>query len=357
MNEQDNFRQNMLAFMNGQCKEEQARTVLGWMKRKGVLLPLKMAMNQIWEEDQDIYFQESDQVDLSGVLDRVHHRINIHTGIIPDRKRKLNPSFQWLIRIAAIILIPLLSLTVLYYTGVLGPGRAEPLTTWTVPAGSRAKTNLPDGSRVWMNSGSSLTFPARFSKKDRTVYLEGEAYFEVAHQVRKPFAVIAGNVEMKVLGTCFNVCAYPDEDYLEVTLENGSLSITTPWNQHQRGPDCTLRPGEQARIDLIDYRVTKLLTETEKYTSWREGKLIFRNDPLKVIMKRLEKWYHAEIDVSRLSDRLLNYTFTLTIYSETLDQVLDYLSIAAPISYSTVPVASQGKDGISVSKYVLIGKK
>ncbi|GAA4442140.1 DUF4974 domain-containing protein [Ravibacter arvi] len=174
-------------------------------------------------------------------------------------------------------------------TPASGPIAYNNLTT---PAGGYFRLVLPDSSRVWLNAASSLRFPVRFGDDERRVVLEGEAFFEVASQYstdgrRKRFVVETGRGEIEVLGTRFNVLAYPNEPAAATLLE-GSVSVST-------GPQLSkvIRPGQQA---VLDDRLTVKNVDVDEAVAWKNGYFHFRNRPLSEIARKLERWYGVEID-------------------------------------------------------------
>jgi len=162
--------------------------------------------------------------------------------------------------------------------------------TLTTPRGGEYKVKLPDGTNVWLNSSSSLSYPVEFSGNERHVKLTGEAYFEVAKNKDKPFYVCANNVCVKVLGTHFNIAAYNDDVELTTTLLEGSVLITK--NSKQR----LLKPGQQAVIknntDLINVSDASI----NQVMAWRNGYFVFNDDNISTIMKKLSRWYDVDIE-------------------------------------------------------------
>ncbi|MEL7588082.1 MAG: FecR domain-containing protein [Prolixibacteraceae bacterium] len=192
-----------------------------------------------------------------------------------------------------------------------------------IPFGARTQFELPDGSMVWLNSGSSLTYSGNFSNQ-RNVELQGEAFFDVV-KAKSPFVVSTPYGNVSVLGTAFNVHVYPDNDFA-VTLERGSVSLTDTGE----GQEQVLLPGEQIRIE--NGRFVKSRVETHLFTSWKEGKLIFQREPFPAMMDRLERWYNVEIAYSAGDFKEL--WFTGTIRDETLTEVMEMVCKAAPVNYS-----------------------
>ncbi len=160
--------------------------------------------------------------------------------------------------------------------------------TLTNPRGSKViDITLADGSQVWLNAGSSLTFPVAFNGAERNVSVTGEAYFEIAHDPGKPFKVSRGGTAITVLGTHFNVNAYEDENDLKVTLLEGSVSVT------QTGLSVLIKPGEQALINQSGIKRTT--PDLDQVMAWKNGRFYFDGTDIKTIMRQVEKWYNVEV--------------------------------------------------------------
>jgi ferric-dicitrate binding protein FerR (iron transport regulator) len=165
---------------------------------------------------------------------------------------------------------------------------------------------LPDGSKVLLNSGSILKYPTVFGNSSRDVSIDGEAFMEIAKDPKKPFRVSTNRFSVEVLGTTFNITAYSNENHSDVTLVEGSVKIITDNNKKTQ----KIIPGESASINggkLSD--ITQV--NTQFYTSWKDGKIVFRKETLEEIAKKLERWYNVEI---RFADEdLKNEIFSGTL--------------------------------------------
>ena len=158
-----------------------------------------------------------------------------------------------------------------------------------VPKGGEYHLVLADGSEVWLNADSRLTYPVAFRGKERKVILEGEAYFKVQRNVDKPFIVISGEQRVRVLGTEFNVCAYPDEALVYTTLVNGSVAVET-------GKDsCRLVPGEQAIMRVGKEQLDIREVNVEEYVGWKKNMFVFEEQNLEQIMSKLARWYDVVV--------------------------------------------------------------
>jgi len=278
-------------------------------------------LNEDWESQ---FYSESDSDrDLKPILDRVHHRIRLNEGNKPTL-------FNWVQgfqRVAAILIIPLLLSFIGYFYFQFKPS-ATPASYAEIqcPMGVRTKFQLPDGSPGYLNSGSSLKYPVQFIG-ERKVELTGEAFFDVVHNAEIPFHVNTKNLDIKVLGTTFNVIANEDEQTEEIVLQTGEVDVSSKSGDQM----AVLKPNEQLTLDIEKQTVNKNDVEASQYTSWKEGKLVFRNENMQQVARRLSRWYNAEVIID---DRMLDtYTFHATFVDEPLDEVLKLLSMTTPISY------------------------
>ncbi|WP_149524518.1 FecR family protein [Sphingobacterium hotanense] len=158
----------------------------------------------------------------------------------------------------------------------------------STPRGGEYQVTLSDGTVVWLNAASSLTYPSIFKDKKRVVQVTGEAFFEVAHDAKRPFTIITGKQEIEVLGTKFNVQAYNDLPEIRTTLVEGRVKIST--NQYER----LLKPGQQARLDERGIDIYEV--NTKGATAWLEGKFSFDNKSFKEIMHEIGRWYDLRIN-------------------------------------------------------------
>jgi transmembrane sensor len=212
--------------------------------------------------------------------------------------------------------------------GPSGKGAAPLYNTLTTPRGGQYQLTLPDGSKVWLNAASSLTYPTAFTGNSRTVELAGEAYFEVVHDGKRPFTVNAGGQTIRDIGTHFNVNAYTDEPAQVTTLLEGAVSV----DGH------LLRPGEKATVTIATGRgatvsggtakgggiveVTK--GDPEQAVAWKNGLFYFTDAGLQTVMRQLSRWYNVDVSYEgNIPARQFNGMIGRSL---TLDQVLKGLA-------------------------------
>ena len=207
-------------------------------------------------------------------------------------------------------------------------------TTINVPVGQRASITLPDGSIVWINSNSSLSYPAAFEADERKVQLIGEAYFEVAHQTKRPFIVCAPHFETKVLGTKFNICSYPNDSIAKADLIDGSVAL---YNNEVKEASIVLKPGEQAI-----YKHNNLLQVKESCFNVNDKKTgIFRfdNSSMSEIIRQLENYYNVSIAVN--NPMILDYEYTGSFIQG--DGVMHILKLLQKIKPLSIHLSQQDK--------------
>ena len=196
-----------------------------------------------------------------------------------------------------------------------------------VPKGERSMITLYDGTKVWLNSGTTFKYPVAFSRKERKVHVNGEAYFDVAKSDGQKFIVHAGKLNVEVLGTSFDVCAYRGDDNYYVTLEEGSVMTSC---SKAKG-FMKLKPGYQAIYNCKSNQFEKRKVNTELFSSWKEDKLKFDNAMLDEVFTKMERWYGVNITIGKRIDTSQRYTFTVT--SESLREMLTLLTKTLNINY------------------------
>jgi len=211
------------------------------------------------------------------------------------------------------------------------------LNTVSTPRGGQYQIILPDGSKVWLNAASSLSYPTSFKGAERLVVLDGEAYFEVAKNKSMPFRVKSGIQIIEVLGTHFNVNGYSDESNIKTTLLEGSVKVST-------GADYKIiAPGEQAVVSkATDGPISKHSVNLDKETAWKNGIFSFENDDLKSIMRQVCRWYNIDAEyIGKLPDE--RYSGEISRNSNLADvfKILELNNIKFDVEGKTVKV-SQG---------------
>ena len=273
----------------------------------------------MWEVSHPAFNPEEIDVDSA-------HRKVMEQILHPNQPVSVRPKLSFLHywqQVAAILLLPLLILSAYLY---FKPASqiAETYQELFTPYGTWSVVNLPDGSKVWLNAGSSLKYPTQFNDKQRVVSMQGEAYFEVESDKEHPFIVKTKQLTVEATGTAFNVNAYAPDHVAAVTLVKGKVAVTLDQKK-----TISLSPGEKIDYNLATslYNVNK--TNTYKWCSWKDGILIFRDDPLEYVFKRLGQTYNVEFILK--DAELGKYSYEATFEGESLNEILRLLEMSAPI--------------------------
>jgi transmembrane sensor len=294
-----------------------------------------------YSSDNSLYFQQLKNIWDNSERNTIDKRIDIESAFKKVSKKAItkNPlkSFwnQWQ-KIAAILLIPLILGNIFYYTihSVNREVINEPIYNELFAAfGTRSVVKLSDGTSVWLNSGSSLRYPDRFTGNKRTVVLKGEAYFEVESNTEKPFIVETPMISVKATGTKFNVSVYPDAEEEGVTLVSGKVEVVTNGRNNTEARS-ELKPNQHLSYSSATGSSTIINTDVSQYISWKDGKLIFRNEPLSHVTNRLSQVFNVDIEIR--GDELKRYSYRATFQDESLAEILKLLKISAPIDYFEV---------------------
>ena len=218
-----------------------------------------------------------------------------------EKKDPLRRVLDVIVRIAAVIVFTVA--TTYFYTHHVLQDKEENMQTVVVPAGQHAELYLADGTHVWLNSGSRLTFPGRFSKKVRHVELDGEGYFKVSSNIKQPFIVGTNRCNIRVLGTEFNVLAYEKDSIWETALLEGAVEILQKKSEVSL---MKLKPGDMAR--LSKNQLTKEKIHTTDYFRWKEGLICFNDISLRDIMEKLKLYYDVNFVINNQQILDAHYT-------------------------------------------------
>lgn len=264
-----------------------------------------------------------------------------------------------LYRLAAAVMIPLLLAGlaggVFITKGVLKNKINTTFTTIYSPGGQKTKVILPDKSIVWLNAKTTLKYVSIFNENQRSVYIDGEAFFDVAHDKTRPFIVKTSTINIKVYGTTFNVKAYKEDFVTEATLVRGKITIQGMNVLGKDGNEIIIHPNETFRYvkEGAAYNTTKLSESTTKnknvskrvdpivqivqkvdvvpIVAWKDGKLCFKNESFSTLAYKLEQWYDVKIHFE--DTEVQEFKYTGKFEKENINQVLKYLQIITPFEY------------------------
>lgn len=218
---------------------------------------------------------------------------------------------------------------VVYKKGERGLVAKVEYNTITTPRGGQYQLELADGSRVWLNAASSITFPTSFTGDKREVKISGEAYFEVAHNANIPFSVMVNDMEVEVLGTHFNINAYDNERVIKTTLLEGSVKVS------KGNRSALIIPGEQVQIaDKSDKIEIKRNVDIEEIVAWKNGKFFFQDADIHGIMRQLERWYNITVSYE---GNIINEEFVGVISRDVnISQILNMLEKTGTVKFEIV---------------------
>lgn len=322
----NNIEAIILKVFSGEASAEEIERVDLWIKEDNAHKEIFLELKNIWDLSNLPF--DPEEIDTDKAYKSVTSKLGFNKPIVEEKKGR-SFLYYWQ-RIAAIAIIPLLVLSAYLHLSKDKTLKTEAAVYQEVfaPYGTRSVINLPDSSKVWLNAGSSIKYPIQFNEDTRHVSLNGEAYFEVESNKKRPFIVHTKMLEVKATGTVFNVEAYSNDSVTAVTLVKGIVDIKT-------GNDKTkLNPGEKMDYNHRNTATNVSETDTYKWCSWKDGILAFRNDPLEYVFKRLGQMYNINFVIKDKS--LTQYVYHATFEGESLDEILHLLEVSAPIRYKKI---------------------
>jgi transmembrane sensor len=327
MNHMEKNKNTLIArFLSGEASESEIIELKEWLRASNDNELLYRQLKNIWDISENNL--EEKMIDINKAYVRIYERVTFKS---PVEKFW----YHWK-RIAAVLLIPMLLGNIFYFIVHKSSTveQRQPVYNELYAAfGTRSAIKLPDGSAVWLNSGSSLRYPDRFTGSIRTVFLKGEAYFEVESDLNKPFIVGTQSLQVKATGTKFNVSGYVSDEEEKVALLSGKVEVilTDPKNKTKSS---ILDKNQQFSFNKVNGTTTVTNEDTYKYTSWKDGKLIFRNDPLSKVVKKIGQVFNIDIEIK--GKEIENYSYRATFQDESLTEILKLLKLSSPIDYIEV---------------------
>lgn len=246
----------------------------------------------------------------------------------PKSKSKRTFINRWA-GIAASVVLGLFIISSLLNKGVNVPGAEIKYITKNTEKGQKLTTKLSDGTTVQLNAGSSITFPEHFSSKDRQVTMSGEAFFNVSEDHARPFIISTGDLTTQVLGTSFNIEAYPEDTDIRVTVESGKVLVT---KNNDENISSVLTSGQQAHYDMIRHKLEWRQVRMDAFINWKNGVLQFNDISMVEAIKKMERWYGVEFEYD--NSKMLNNCFISSTYTEeSLEHVLQSMKFITGLSY------------------------
>lgn len=253
-------------------------------------------------------------------------------------------------RVAAILFLPLLFLYAYQLFFRPGSNLEMAYQEITSPYGGRSEVKLPDGTRVWLNGGGKLKYPLRFDSNERRVKLLGEAYFEVKSSEKHPFVVETEELNVRATGTAFNVAAFEKDTIVSVTLIHGKVTVTD-----QQNCPTLMMPNENYTFNKSSRKGVLRQVDVYKWKAWKDGILVFRNERLDEVLKRLSQIYNVDIVLKDKSQASLE--FRATFENESLDEILTMIMKTTSLSYTRTERLGQTASNRSKERIVIMNNK
>jgi len=346
----------LVKYLNNACTGEEFDEVVEWIKAEAQHEEARTWGSDYWrllEPEQKL----SDDQKYKELLYKIHYEINLQRKDESSKVMTLPKLATWLSRAAAILFIPLLGVS--FYLFSNNNFQLKRYTDMAVdsleiiaPIGSRTIVQLSDGTEVNLNYGSKIKYPRKFGNT-REVRLSGEGYFDVAHNPDIPFIVKAGKLNVKALGTEFNVHAYPGDDEIETTLVEGKVVIEKTIQNGKTQSVETMIPGQHITYNPDSDSITSSEGNVDKYVAWKEGKLVFDNESMTEIAERLGRMFNVEFEIA---DDAKDFSYTATFFDDPLYLILDLMTETAPLTYSVLPRERQS-DGAFTKQKIRIEKR
>lgn len=351
-------------YLEGKASEEDKKALLEWLDESPINRKLFISLKQIYIEIVAEISRNTINTDnaYKNFLSRVDDYEKKQKVLVHEKSRKL---IHQLRQYAAVAAVALLFGLLGYFmgNGPFNKSDSVKVCEIVVPLGGKSEVNLPDGSKVWLNAGSVFKYDKSFNKKSREVYLSGEAFFTIAKNRRRPFIVHTSYLDVKALGTSFNVKSYPDDNKIETTLVEGKISVESkkdnksyilipkqkltyfkPEEKYQNSENSQANVNQKPEISkelspannsegLIQQEISiNKNVNTKESTSWIKGDLIINKETLEELAKKLERKYNISFVFE--TDALKEYTYSGTLKDFPLEQVLKAIEMTSPVKYS-----------------------
>jgi len=313
----------------GEISEEENKALAEWIETSTTNKQLYLQLEELWNHKQD----QTNNSQAIAAYDKLINRIRFAEVVQTEsRVQRISSQVNQFVKYAAIIIFMLAFGYLSYYYFTEESSKNE-FCTISVPKANKSEITLPDGSKIWLNNSSKLVYPKKFNGHERKVELIGEAYFEIKKNYKVPFIVKTSDVSIKVLGTKFNVSAYPNDKYIETTLISGKVTVNSNENPEEEN---TLNPGESLTFDKVSNKTSIARVDTRFYTYWMKGEFSFKDEKFETLAKRIERIYNVEItfDDARLKEKTYTGNFKVDDNIYTILEIFKR-STSEPIEYIT----------------------
>jgi ferric-dicitrate binding protein FerR (iron transport regulator) len=333
--------QLIASYLAGECTDQERKRVEQWIDQSQDNKKQFQELRRIWQLSGDAVSSQNMELDLDQEWDRLGRQIreqkassrnknSDQKGYWSFRSSSIHSGTQKFIRIAALFLVAGLFGVLSYHSWYQPDKKEQVLRQISTDNGQRANLTLTDGTEVMLNADSELKLPTKFASDVREVHLDGQAYFNVSENEEKPFLVHSNGSTVRVLGTAFTVRAYPEDQQVQVVVEEGRVSFGK--EKQAEDQKSILSRNELGTFDLATSTVaTRTVDDIELYMSWRNGYLKFEKNRLNEVAKALERRYDVEVifEYPALEELLL----TAYLKSRSLRNVLDVITTSLEIEY------------------------
>lgn len=306
----------LIRLFSGEAGPAEKNEIAAWLDQSAENKNRYSDLREIWLSSG--VETNADKYDLEAAILKFRNQIN-KNQVIQRKQIDFNRFFKY-----AAIFILLLALPFSYYFGTQSNSADNSITTISCAYGDKSSIVLPDSSHVWLNSGSKLTFSSNF-KNGRKVSLEGEAFFSVSKDKSHPFRVKTSDIDIEVLGTKFNLKAYPDEKSISTTLVEGSVNLSSKYGSTLMKPDQKLVYDKESKTTTVQE-----LTDTAPDTEWKDGRFVFRNESLAELKPKLERWF--DVDIVFGDEQVKSRKFTGVLGRESILEAVSYFDLSNLVS-------------------------
>jgi transmembrane sensor len=345
LNISSNEKRALISYFSGRLSDEDSKTLNDWLGKCKANQLLFDQLSDVWQSANFVKYHE--KIDVEKAWEEIQYRLD------KNNSAQQQTTFKWL-KVAAIFLLAFVSGGIGHYFLSQKPEPTEPplQVEYVAPLGSRSFVKMPDGSKIWLNAGTTLTYTTAFGADNRKVNLSGEAFFEIEKNARLPFIVQTSQINITALGTKFNVKAYEEEKTIETTLIEGAVKLEG--NNFRLAEEVVLKTNEKAIFTKkaqsveINERIhppandikevtpktgLKIISSVESapIISWKEERWVINNEKLGSLSQKLERRFAVNIIFD--TELLKDYSFGGTLEDETLEQVLDAICSSSPIKY------------------------
>jgi len=341
MSDTENIRLVIVRYLDGNMDDADSLILENWLSESNENSRSLHSVSQIWKASEDKSQEallnelnlEKDWERISDHIEKSNKKAKDERVLKFKRLRKRHQLVSNLIKVAALILVALTSgFLTLQYAPQQQEQVYEPVfNEIQTNAAERARIELGDGSEVTLNSESKLIVPENFGQKAREVELYGQAFFDVESEERRPFRIKSQSGVIEVLGTSFDVRSYSDEDVIEVVVREGTVEVSREDNKEQR---MIVNEGYIGSIKVSENKMNlKWVEDPGSYFAWMEGRLVFKDDPLKKVFRHIERIYDIKITYSGTDESILQKEFSADLKTRSVTEVMDVIKMAMDIEY------------------------